>query len=79
VDLYPLPGSLPPDPVDTGWAQAIHRGPRTVAEVLAAASQAMDAEDMRERMARDPLRWVRTHRPRRTRRTLLARLLDRHH
>jgi hypothetical protein len=68
VDLYPLdPLRLArPDPVPAGWAQAIHRGPRTVAEVLAAASQAMDAQDEAERAAADPITYTRVQRARRT-------------
>ena len=73
VDPYPLIdplGLARPDPAERGWAHAIHRGPRTVAEVLAAASAAMDAEDEAAGRARDPIAWARARRPR-------SRLIDR--
>jgi hypothetical protein len=71
MDLFPVPGSLPPDPVGAGWARVIRHGPQTVAQVLERARAEMDDQDERERQAADPLLWARAHRPR----TLLDRLL----
>jgi hypothetical protein len=47
MDLYPLdpPDLLRPGPVDRGWTRTLYRGPRSIAEILADASKAMDAED----------------------------------
>jgi hypothetical protein len=75
VDLYPLqlPDVPQPDPVDTGWARRIRQGPRTIEEVLHAASARMDAEDEAEAYWRDPVAWVRAHRPRRLWDVLLGR------
>ena len=56
----------------TRTLSALHRGPRTIGEVLAAASAAMDAEDERLERERDPVAWLHT---RRRRRNLLGRLL----
>jgi hypothetical protein len=68
MELYPLDplGLARPDPVDTGWARRISQGPRTVEEVLRAASAAMDAQDEAEAYARDPIRYVAAQRRRRT-------------
>lgn len=55
--LDPL-GLAKADPVDRGWAYRIHRGPRTIQEVLRAASAAMDEQDKREAYERDPLLWL---------------------
>ena len=73
MELYPL---VPPDlprPVESGWARSIRRGPRTLDEVLASARAEMDEQDRREEMERDPIAYVRAHRPSR----LLDRLLGR--
>jgi hypothetical protein len=40
------------------------RSPRTVAEVLAAASEAMDEQDRRQAMRDDPVAWASAHEPR---------------
>jgi hypothetical protein len=75
MELHRLPvdAAMQRDPVDSGWARAIYRGPRTIGQVLAAAAAEMDAEDERLEQARDPVGWVRAHRPRR----LIDRLLGR--
>jgi hypothetical protein len=75
VDVYRLPvdQAMQGSPVDAGWTRAIHRGPRTVEEVLRAASAAMDAEDEAERRQRDPFTVAIA--PRRP--SLLRRLLGR--
>jgi hypothetical protein len=65
VDLYPLPGTPQPGPVDAGWVQAIRRGPSTIAEVLERARLAAEAEDEAEAYRADPIAYVRAHRPRR--------------
>lgn len=72
MELHRLPidAELRPDPVDTGWVRWISRGPSTVGQVLERGRQAMLAEDEAEEYARDPLAYVRAHRPRR-------RLIDR--
>jgi len=57
-----------------GDARAIvRRGRSTVAEVLARGRAAMEAEDLAEEYQRDPVAYLRAHRPRRT---LLQRLLS---
>jgi hypothetical protein len=63
-----------PDSADSGWAQALYRGPRTLSEVLRDASAAMDEEDRRQAMAADPLVYAR---PRGCRAPLWRRLLGR--
>lgn len=78
MDLYPIdPLGLyrqpRPGPVDDGWARRIRQGPRTVEQILADASRAMDEQDRREAMAADPIAWAWAHRPRR----LIDRLLGR--
>jgi hypothetical protein len=75
MDLHPLFVDRPPqpDPVDAGWARAVSRGPMTIAEVLERGRAEMEAEDERERQARDPIAYIRAHRPR----TLWNRLLGR--
>lgn len=75
MDLFPLPGALPPDPVGQGWARIISNEPRTVSEVLDDARRSMDAEDEAERQAADPLAWLRASR----RKNLLTRLLHGRH
>lgn len=70
---FPLPDVPQPGPVDTGWARAIHRGPRTIDEVLRSAGEAMDAEDEAAELDRDPVAWLRARRPR----TLFNRLFGR--
>jgi hypothetical protein len=78
MELHPLPRPLPGASdagaaLHAGMVSRVLRGEgRSVAEVLAAASNAMDAEDEAERYAADPVAYVRAHRPRRT---LLQRLL----
>jgi hypothetical protein len=64
LPLYRLPvdAEMQRNPVDSGWARGISRGPRTVGEVLAAASAAMDEQDERERQAADPVLWLRAER-----------------
>ena len=71
MNIYPLPGSLQPGPVDAGWSRTINHGPMTIREVLERARDEMDAEDERERQAADPLLLVRAYQ----RRNLLGRLL----
>ena len=66
MELHPLPG-WPPDLgrlAAYGEAARIarHGEPRTVAEVLAAASEAMDREDAELERARDPVAWLRAER-----------------
>jgi len=73
LDLPDLPDLPRPGPVDAGWARSF-RQPRTVAEILAGASAAMDAEDAELERQRDPVAWARAHRPRR----LIDRLLGRY-
>jgi hypothetical protein len=75
MNSYRLPAdaAMRPDPVGSGWAHAIHRGPRSIGEVLRAASTAMDEQDEAERRAADPLTWIRAER----RRTLWGRLFGR--
>jgi hypothetical protein len=68
----------PPDLAELrvrGDARAIFRSrnPRTLEEILQAASDDRDEADHREAMAADPVLWARAHRPR----TLLNRLLGR--
>lgn len=48
--------ALRPDQVDTGWSRMIHRGPRTLAEVLGAASAAMDEQDRQRQWPPTPWR-----------------------
>jgi hypothetical protein len=71
MDVYPL------DPLDLARvrpvsAYRVHRMPRTVGEVLAGASAAMDAADEAEREAADPIAYAAAQR---ARRTLWGRLL----
>lgn len=74
MDLYRLPADAAMQrPAERGWTIGISRGPVTVAEVLQAASDRMDAEDELLERERDPLAWMRAHRPRR----LIDRLLGR--
>ena len=76
-----VPGQLPADawmrgqrdPVDRGWAQAIHHGPMTVEQVLGRGLQAMLDEDERDRLRADPVAFALVPR----RRTLLGRLFSR--
>jgi hypothetical protein len=65
VELYPLPGALAElgRAVAEGQARMLRRGPRTLAEILTAAAEAMDDEDQAEEYARDPVTWLRAHRP----------------
>jgi hypothetical protein len=68
MELHPLPVDRPPlpvSPVGAGWARTI-RQPRTVEEILADASKAMDEQDEAERMAADPIAYIRAERGRRT-------------
>jgi hypothetical protein len=48
-----------------GEVRRLSRGPRTVEEVLRAASDAMDREDAEAERARDPVAYVRAQRRRR--------------
>ena len=77
MDLHRLPcdAAMHPDPVDTGWARAVHRGPRTVEQVLGAALAAMNEQDEAERRAADPVAWLRAER---RRRSLFWHLFGRH-
>jgi hypothetical protein len=68
LELHPFPL---PDPfadldgkVAEGRARMLRRGPRTLAAVLAEAAAAMDDEDAAEEYAKDPVTWLRAHRPR---------------
>jgi hypothetical protein len=67
VELYPLPGALTGPglgrAVAEGRARVLRRGPRTLGEVLAEAAAAMDDEDQAEEYAKDPVTWLRAHRP----------------
>jgi hypothetical protein len=66
---------IPPDLpqlMRQGEARRISHGPSTIGEVLDRARLAMDEEDRREEMERDPIAYARAHRPRRC---LLDRLL----
>jgi hypothetical protein len=47
-----------------GEVRRIRQGPRTIEEVLARARAQMDEEDRLEELARDPVAWMRAHRPR---------------
>jgi hypothetical protein len=58
-------------PVDSGWCRAVSHGPKTLQEILRAASAAMDAQDEAEAYRRDPVAYFRARRGRR----LLDRLL----
>lgn len=78
MELHPLDPLELREAAARGNARAIvhrelHRQPRTVAEVLADASRAMDEQDAREARERDPVAWARAHRPWR----LIDRLLGR--
>jgi hypothetical protein len=68
MELHPLDplGLARPDPVDSGWARRISQGPRSVEEVLRAASAAMDAEDEAEAYRRDPIGYITAQRARTT-------------
>lgn len=74
MDLHRLPvdAEMQASPIDRGWARSI-RNPRTVGEVLRAASREMDEQDERERQAADPIAYLPAHRGRR----LIDRLLGR--
>jgi hypothetical protein len=61
--------------VDQGWARALSRGPRTVAEVLAAGRAAMEAADRAGDDARGGVTYLGVQEPRRS--TLWSRLLGR--
>jgi len=77
MELHRLPvdAIMRPDPVDTGWMQALHRGePLTVDQVLGRGLQAMLDEDRAEAERADPIRYIRAQR---ARRTLWGRLLGR--
>lgn len=66
MDLYPL---IPPgltERADRGEARAIIRGRRSIPEVLERARLEMEAEDELEDYRKDPLAYVRAHRPCRT-------------
>jgi hypothetical protein len=71
MELHELPdlGRLE----SAGEVRRLHRGARTLEEILRSAAEAMDAEDRAEELARDPVLWARAHRPR----TLWNRLLGR--
>jgi hypothetical protein len=67
---------IPPDLPKLMHRGEVHRithGPSTIGEVLDRARAAMDEQDRREEMARDPIAYARAHRPRR----LIDRLLGR--
>jgi hypothetical protein len=68
VELYPLRTGLPglAELAARGEVSRLWREPRTVAEILAAASEAMDREDEAEWAAADPIAWIRAQRARRT-------------
>jgi len=73
MPVYPLELPDLPRAVARGEARHLYRGERTVAEVLAAAAAEMDAEDAELERQRDPIAYIRAHRPRR----LIDRLLGR--
>jgi hypothetical protein len=68
----PVDEAMQRDPVGSGWARALHRGPSTVGEVLERASRAMDEADEAAAYASDPVGYVTAQN---RRRTLLGRLL----
>jgi len=51
---------------DRGWVRALAAGPKTIQQVLAGASAAMDEQDRAEAYARDPIAYMRAERARRT-------------
>ncbi len=67
MELYEVP--RPPElgqAVAHGQIRHLHRGPKTIAEVLAEASAAMDAQDEAERREADPVTWLRAERRKRS-------------
>ena len=63
MDLHPL---IPPDLARLeaeGDTRYLRRGPVTFTEVLARASAQMDLDDLRAERERDPVAWLRAHRP----------------
>jgi hypothetical protein len=67
VKLHPLLGPFADldREIAAGRARMLRQNPRTLSEVLADASAAMDAQDEAEAYARDPVGWLRANRPRR--------------
>jgi hypothetical protein len=70
MEVYPLRVPDLEERAGRGEARAIARGRSTIAEVLERGRLAMLEEDQAEEYARDPVAFVRAHRPR-------TRLIDR--
>jgi hypothetical protein len=68
MELYPLQTGLPDlaQLAARGEVSRLYREPRTVAEVLAGALAAMEAQDEAEAYRADPIAYVRAERARRT-------------
>lgn len=66
MELHPLPGPFAElgREIAAGNIRMLHQQPRTVSEILRDASAAMDEQDQAEEYARDPVAWLRAHRPR---------------
>jgi hypothetical protein len=67
MELHPLPGPWADldRVIAAGNVRLLQQQPRTVGEILRDASAAMDVADEAEEYARDPVSWLRAHRPRR--------------
>lgn len=63
--MYPLPLPDLDQLRQDGEVRRIAHGPSTISEVLGRASAAMDEQDRLEEMRRDPVAYMRAHRPRR--------------